>query len=113
MVKIGKTVCAFGLTEDKYHNNLPNEIVEFNKEVEKRRIKELLIVTGKKSIKLSRIAKVKHLPESFSTPFHYEIYGNKVACIYWIDPIITTIIENKEVADNFRRHFKRMWKLGK
>ena len=113
MIRTGKTIWAFGLTEDKYHSTVPNEIKEFLREVEKRKIKELNIVIGRKSIKLSHLAKIKYLPERFSTPFHYEIYGNKVAIFYWIKPVITTVIENKEAADNFRRHFDEMWKIAK
>ena len=73
-----------------------------------------LIFTGQ-TVKneVSRVAKIKYLSKKFSTPFHYEIYGDKVAIFYWIDPIITTIIENKTVADNFRRHCETMWKLAK
>ena len=106
---------AFGLTEDKLTRHAPKELSELIKAQNERRVIPPRLIFTCKKIKreVSKTAKIRILPEKFSTPFHYEIYGNKVAIFYWIDPIITTIIENKKVADNFRVHFEEMWRLAK
>ena len=106
---------AFGLSEDKLDKHVPEELAQLIRLQDEGKIKPpRLIFTGQVvKNEVSRSAKIRHLPKNFSTPFHYEIYGDKVAIFYWIDPVITTIIENKTVADNFRRHFEAMWKLAK
>ena len=40
------------------------------------------------------------------------IYGNKVAVLSWSEPI-SIIIENKEIADNFRYYFDTLWSVLK
>ena len=106
---------AFGLSKDKLDKHVPRELSELIKFQEEGKVKTpRLIFTGDYvQNETSRIAKFKKLPKKLSTPFHYEIWSNKVAIFYWIDPIITTVIQNKEVADNFRKHFEAMWKLAK
>ena len=106
---------AFGLSEDKLDKNVPEELAQLIRMQDEGKVKPPRLIFTGQTVKneVSRVAKIKYLSKKFSTPFHYEIYGDKVAIFYWIDPIITTIIENKTVADNFRRHFETMWKLAK
>ena len=106
---------AFGLTKDKFKKHVPHELNKLVEMQNERKIKPPhLIFTGETTPhEISKYTKFKVLPKKFSTPFHYEVYGNKVAIFYWINPIITTVIENKIVADNFRQHFNEMWKIAR
>ncbi|NIO23280.1 MAG: hypothetical protein GTN38_04615 [Candidatus Aenigmarchaeota archaeon] len=53
--------------------------------------------------------KVKVLPEENMTPSEVEIYGDKTAIILWGEKPMAFVIENKEVADSFRKYFNLMW----
>ena len=41
------------------------------------------------------------------------IYGNKVAIVDFTRPITTIIIEKKEIADAYKKHFELLWKIAK
>lgn len=58
-------------------------------------------------------SQVRYLPKEYSGPAATNIYGHKVAIILWIEPPIAIIIENKELADTYRRYFDLLWKLSK
>jgi len=105
----------FSLTKEKFNKCAPKELAELVRLQEEGKINPARLIFTGKIIKseLSKVSLFRVLPVKFSTPFHYEIYGNKVAIIYWTDPIITTVVENKEVADNYRKHFNAMWKIAK
>ncbi len=106
---------AFGLSGEKLNKYVPKELAQLVKLQDSKKINPARLIFTGKIIKseLSKVSKFRILPEKFSTPFHYEVYANKVAIIYWTTPIITTVIENKEVADNYRKHFNEMWKIAK
>jgi sugar-specific transcriptional regulator TrmB len=53
--------------------------------------------------------RVKVLPEENMTPSEVEIYGDKTAIILWGEKPMAFVIENKEVADSFRKYFNLMW----
>ena len=106
---------AFGLSEDKLDKNVPKELENLIRAQDEGKVKApRLIFTGQVvKNEISRAAKIKHLSKKFSTPFHYEIWGDKGAVFYWMNPIITTVIENRNVAMSFRKHFEEMWKMAK
>lgn len=111
MMRDKRHIWAFGLSHEKLQTNVPEELKSLIEFENKNKIPVRLIFTSKKEVWLEKYASVRYLSEKFSTPFHYEIYGNKVAIFYWIKPVITTLIEDKNVADNFRKHFEEMWKI--
>ncbi|MCK5022962.1 MAG: hypothetical protein KAS04_02205 [Candidatus Aenigmarchaeota archaeon] len=56
-----------------------------------------------------KLTKVKVLPESYVTPSEVEIFGDKTAIILWGEKPMAFVIENKEVADSFRKYFNLLW----
>lgn len=52
---------------------------------------------------------VKVLPKENITPSEVEIYGDKTAIILWGEKPMAFVIENKEVADSFRKYFNLLW----
>ena len=41
------------------------------------------------------------------------IYGDKVAIADFSEPITTIVIEKKEIAESFKKHFEALWKIAK
>ena len=55
----------------------------------------------------------KTLTATQSSPNVIWIYGDKVANVLWIKEPIAFVIENKDVAQNYREYFKYLWKVSK
>ena len=61
-----------------------------------------------------KLYKVRELPKEFYTPTATWIYGNKVAILLEsVENPLAVIIESKEIADDYRKHFEIMWKHAK
>ncbi len=52
---------------------------------------------------------LKVLPKEYMTPSEVEIFGDKTAIILWGEKPVAFVIENKEIADSFRKYFNLMW----
>jgi len=91
--------------------------IQYKKARQQAKIKTKLIFSeaDKLSIKKGQLVRseVKYLPEEYSGPAATNIYGNKVAIILWIEPPIAIIIENKELAETYRRYFNLLWQMAK
>ena len=74
-------------------------------------ITRLLFAKGFKSPNVT--AQIRHLPKEFLFPVRIMIYGNKVAIVDFTKPITTIIIEKKEIADAYKKHFELLWKIAK
>ena len=56
----------------------------------------------------------RFLPDDLCSHAALRIYGNKVAIILYSDEQpIAVMIENKAIADGYRRYFEVMWKAAK
>ncbi|MBN2051908.1 hypothetical protein JW756_00215 [Candidatus Woesearchaeota archaeon] len=114
MVETGHEILAFGLEEYKLQDQLPKELLEFKREVEKKNILErLLFKEGTKITVLPKGSAIRYLPEEYFSPLHGEIYGNKVAIFDWSEPITTIIIDKKAIAEGFRKYFELLWNIAK
>ena len=57
---------------------------------------------------------LRFLPKEFEMPTSTEIYKNKVAIfILLIEAPTVIIIENKAVAESFKKYFNHLWKIAK
>ncbi|HEU0117073.1 MAG TPA: hypothetical protein VFR09_00440, partial [Alphaproteobacteria bacterium] len=52
------------------------------------------------------------VPEAVFGQTPYFVYGDKYALINWGPPAKIVLIQNKAIADNFRKQFEFNWKLG-
>ena len=72
---------AFGLSEDKLDKNVPEELAQLIRMQDEGKVKPPRLIFTGQTVKneVSRVAKIKYLSKKFSTPFHYEIYGDNRA----------------------------------
>jgi hypothetical protein len=54
----------------------------------------------------------RYLPKEFLSPMVIWVFGNKVAHVIW-DSESIFLIDNKQVADDYRNYFKMLWGMGK
>jgi len=55
----------------------------------------------------------KWTPKESFNPTPMYVYGNKLTIIIWGNPNYGIIIENKELADSYRKQFNQLWKIAK
>ncbi|MDP2750035.1 MAG: helix-turn-helix domain-containing protein [Nanoarchaeota archaeon] len=110
--KKGITNYGYGTDADPYVEYLPHDINKFTKQAQKYKFKtKLLFAKGFKSPNTS--AQIKFLPKEYLPPVRTMIYGDKVAIVNFSKPITTIIIQNKQVAESYKKHFELLWKIAK
>jgi len=58
----------------------------------------------------NKFVKVKFLPKEFSgNPVVIITYGNKVANLSWKEEWFAFVIENKEIAENYKKYHQYLW----
>ncbi len=56
---------------------------------------------------------IKYLPNKFKSPVMVDVCGDLVVILLATTDIMAIVIQNKEVADGYRKHFKFMWEFAK
>jgi len=88
----------------------------YNRERIRRKIPIKLIFDSASRGKHERIpyAQVRYISGYEASPAATNIYGDKVAIILWSqENPFAVVIENKEIADNYRRFFEILWEKGR
>ncbi len=115
-VQKGKDVLVYGAST-KYFSMLKWYDIQHTKKRVRAGIKTKLIFneTDKREVKRHEQvnSQVKYLPKEYCGPAATNIYGDSVAIILWIEPPVAVIIENKELADTYRRYFNLLWQISK
>ena len=68
-----------------------------------------------RAIKLNKLphTKVRLVPKEFDWPMSINVYGDKVGMLVFSDKAIGILIEDKSVAESFRKHFDLVWEMAK
>lgn len=95
---------------------LVKELPHFWPQYNERRIKakcvwhNLVINELKKDIPETKLVNYKILPKEFSgNPIAIIIYDNKVVKLCWLEEKFAILIENKQVAENYKKYHKYLW----
>lgn len=117
IIKTKKDVLITGLDDGKYHDALPEFMLQYFRDLKKYKIKERVINVKKESFlfdkKLATTTQYKYLEEEQFNPTNTFIYGNKVVIVSWGTPITAIMIKNSEIAKTYKSHFEVMWKVAK
>ncbi len=104
---------SFGVDEEVF---MEYDLMHFNryvKEVDRGNLKErLLTYEGAKKIGSSK-SQYKSIQKEFFSPTPVAIYGDKVAIVVWEPTLHIILVENKVLADSFRKHFELLWRIAK
>jgi sugar-specific transcriptional regulator TrmB len=93
--------------------NLPNFWENFNLRRIKAKIKFYNLIRSdiKGEIKALQYEQIKVLPPAFDgNPNVIFIWGDKVANVLFMDEFFAFVIENKEIAENYKKYFRYIWK---
>ena len=114
-LKKGEEQLVIGISESD--SGMGEFIKKWDEKRVKRGIVKRVIINDKESnwlkyYKNQPLTKVKSMQEIFNMRFTINVYGNKAALVIWGRYPTYILIERKEVADNFRKYFNFLWKLG-
>ncbi len=96
-------------------------ITEYLKWFHKRRVKAKIVdklILNQKEAKRARYlarlpyTEVRVIRNEFNTPLAINVYGNKVGMLIFSDYPISILIEDKQVADSFKKYFKLLWSIS-
>ena len=59
-----------------------------------------------------QLAEYRYLPDIEGGPTSTLFGGNFLRINVWSDPVLTILIENKELVESYRRYFELLWKQG-
>jgi sugar-specific transcriptional regulator TrmB len=81
--------------------------------IKSKNIKEKIIIkTGSKKIKHKNL-QYKELNENYIGKTSQIIYNNKVAIFILSTPYYLIVIDNKDIAETYKRQFELLWKIAK
>lgn len=107
-----KEVLMIGATGD-VESRLPYFWPQYNKKREKLKCKwKLLLVNEAKNKKItkSQYYEYKVLPKILSGLNVIYIYGEYTANILWLEKPVAFVTKHKNLAENYRKYFKFLWK---
>tara|TARA_Y100000310_G_C20588558_1_gene766722 strand:- start:252 stop:956 length:705 start_codon:yes stop_codon:yes gene_type:complete len=89
---------------------LPHFYPQFNKKLNKKKIKVKVLTRDKIKIAKRSLMKIKTLPEFISFPSATAVYGDKVAIFVWDEPYHAILIKSTQVAKSYKSFFEMLWK---
>jgi sugar-specific transcriptional regulator TrmB len=103
-------VLIFGLEDDKSLEREPILLRRYFKILKQKNIIEKVIIRkGAVKLKEAKTTTYKTLPKEFIGNTSFQIYSNKVAIFLEGLPNYLILIENKTVADSYRKQFEILW----
>ena len=114
IIREGKEFITWGATS-KIKDFVPDFVIErYLKEREKKKIRARQLFTDSYGVLKSQVSENRKLPKEFASPTTTLVYGNKVTIWLWLEIPKVILIENRDLANSYRKHFELMWKqVGK
>ncbi|MDI6721394.1 MAG: helix-turn-helix domain-containing protein [Candidatus Aenigmarchaeota archaeon] len=112
ILRIGDDLLSFGIDESKFEEKFPHVIKTYIKKEQKAGMQEWLISQkGTKFVYKHSHIHYRYTDKKFFSPTPTMIFGENVGFLIW-EPLTVILIENKDLADAYRRHFKLLWKTA-
>jgi HTH-type transcriptional regulator, sugar sensing transcriptional regulator len=107
----GGTEVTFDVMGKHWWENLHLKRIE--KKINSRQVFDETIRSFGIKLNKGKLTKIKFLPSEFNQLTETVIVGNKVALVVFTENPYAFLIEDKVVADGYRKHFEVLWKLAK
>jgi len=103
---------AFGIDERQWENMFPHLIKSYFKKEESLSLKERLITQkGIEFVYEKKNLAYRYIDKRFFSPIPTAIFDRCVAFVIW-EPLTIIIIDNKDLADAYKKHFELLWKIA-
>jgi len=112
ILNVKKDFFGFGIEEAKFQERFPYLMKPFFNKEKKLGIKEYLLAKkGTKFVYGAPNVHYKYIEPEYFSPVPMGVYGDKIWIGIW-NPLTMIIIENKELADSWKKYFDYFWKKG-
>jgi len=110
ILREGKDLVTWGATT-KVEEYLPDFFIrKYLNERKRRKIRAKQLFTEFYGVLKSPLSENRKLPKEFASPTTTAVYGNKVSIWLWMEVPKVILIENKDLANSYRKHFDLMWR---
>lgn len=92
---------------------LPHFYPQFNKQMNKEKIKVQVLTKNKNRIAQRSLMEIRTLPKFLSFPSATAVYADNVAIFVWDEPYHAILIRSKQVAQGYRSFFSQLWSIAK
>lgn len=107
-------IYIFGIDEQKGMDAEPLYLKRYFSLAQRKHIFEKVIIKkGTKKLSEAKNTHYKFLSADYIGKVPYFIYGEKVALLTLSEPLNCIIIEDKEIAQTYRKQFEVFWKMAK
>ncbi len=107
-------VLISGVNEKRYMEEDKIALSQYLKKMRKMKCKErVLIKEGDRYFVEGPQTQYRWILEKAFNPTPIYVYGNKFTIIIWGNPNYAIIIENKNLADSYRKQFNLLWGISK
>ena len=97
-----------------FRSHLPLYFKQWNRRRVKKKIQlEFISPERRRTSEKLVMGKARYLPDTMYSPLTIEIFGDKCALFTYEEYPIAIFIENKNVAESFKKQFDVLWKVGK
>ena len=112
--KVNGEILISGVDERKFIEEDKIALKQHLKKLHILKIKErILVKEGDTNLMAGQQTIYKYIPKEYFNPTPVYVYKNKLTFIIWGTPNYAIIIENKELADSYRKQFNLLWKISK
>ncbi len=113
-IKEHSEVYIFGIDEQEVMELETLYLKRYLTIIQRKHISEKVIIKkGTKKLSEAKTTHYKYLSSDYVGKTPYFIYGHKVALLTLSEPMNCIIIEDKEIAETYRRQFMVFWRMGK
>ncbi len=114
VLKKNEEACLIGINEDVLVQEVePIYLQQYLNTIKSKNIKEKIVIKiGGRKLRNPNL-KYKELDEKYIGKTAQVIYNNKVAIFILGEPYYLIVIENKEVAETYKKQFNLLWSIAK
>jgi HTH-type transcriptional regulator, sugar sensing transcriptional regulator len=113
IIKTKQNIVSYGIDERKFMKRFPILMENYFAKEREAGIKERILTAEHiKEEYQSKSTEYRRIPKQFFNPTPTIVYGEKVLIIIQ-EPFVCILIEQKELADSYRKYFEMLWEKAK
>jgi sugar-specific transcriptional regulator TrmB len=110
-LRLKEDIVGMGIDDGLFKEALPHFIEKYQKLMEENDIHERILTKMNADYLFSTTnTEYKFLPADYFSPTSTLISGNRVQIVLWEPSLTTIMIENKKLAEVYKKHFEMLWK---
>ncbi len=112
-IACGGDLYSFGVDEEMFQEKFGTIVEQFFRQEKEKGLKEYILTSdAAKFMYGEKHVEYRFIPDEFFDPTPTAIYKDRVLMIIW-EPLTTILIQNKNLAEAYRKHFLLLWKTAK